>query len=160
MFMRPRSIHSPEGIAATIIFVVLIAVLVIQILGRTPLFAGPVWTEELARWLWVWMAFVAIGEAERTNSQLRMDILVGFVGPRARRWLFTIIDLVYLGIMAHLVWIGFKTVMRTWNNASVTLPVPDGMLYLAAFVGLVCVLIRIVLRLIGIGRRDGEGIVL
>lgn len=158
--MQPRRLYSPEGIAATLIFVALIAVLVIQILGRTPLFRGPVWTEELARWLWVWMAFIGIGEAERTNSQLRMDLLAAFLGQRARLWLFTAIDLVYLAVTAHLVWIGWKTVLRTWSNASVTLPVPDGMLYLAAFIGLILVLVRIALRLIGMSRRDGEGIVL
>ncbi|WP_045680104.1 TRAP transporter small permease [Martelella endophytica] len=152
--------YSLEGTLAALIFIALIVVLAIQIFGRTPLFRGPVWTEELARWLWVWMAFIGIGEVERTDSQLRMDLLTGFLGPKAKAWLFTLIDLVYLGIVAHLVWIGFKTVMRTWANASVTLPVSDGMLYLAALVGLVFVLIRIVLRLIGIGSRQGEGVVL
>lgn len=158
--MQTRRLYSPEGIAATLIFIVLIAVLLVQVLGRTPLFRGPVWTEELARWLWVWMAFIGIGEAERTNSQLRMDLLAGLLGRKSRFWLFTAIDVAYLAIVAHLVWIGWKTVTRTWSNASVTLPVPDGMLYLAACVGLLLVLLRIVRRIIGLGRRDGEGIVL
>ena len=158
--MQKLRLYSPEGIAAALIFIVLIAVLLVQVLGRTPLFRGPVWTEELARWLWVWMAFIGIGEAERTNSQLRMDLLAGFLGGKARFWLFMAIDVAYLAIVSHLVWIGWNTVIRTWSNASVTLPVPDGMLYLAALVGLLLVLLRIVLRIVGIGRRDGEGIVL
>lgn len=158
--MQKMRLYSPEGIAAALIFIVLIAVLLVQVLGRTPLFRGPIWTEELARWLWVWMAFIGIGEAERTNSQLRMDLLAGFLGAKARLWLFMAIDIVYLAIVSHLVWIGWKTVIRTWSNASVTLPVPDGMLYLAAFIGLLLVLLRIVLRIVGIGRRDGQGIVL
>jgi TRAP-type transport system small permease protein len=158
--MQKLRLYSPEGIAAALIFIVLIAVLLVQVLGRTPLLRGPVWTEELARWLWVWMAFIGIGEAERTNSQLRMDLLAGFLGGKARLWLFMAIDVAYLAIVSHLVWIGWNTVIRTWSNASVTLPVPDGMLYLAALVGLLLVLLRIVLRIVGIGRRDGEGIVL
>ena len=158
--MQKLRLYSPEGIAAALIFIVLIAVLLVQVLGRTPLFRGPVWTEELARWLGVWMAFIGIGEAERTNSQLRMDLLAGFLGGKARLWLFMAIDVAYLAIVSHLVWIGWNTVIRTWSNASVTLPVPDGMLYLAALVGLLLVLLRIVLRIVGIGRRDGEGIVL
>ena len=158
--MQKLRLYSPEGIAAALIFIALIAVLLVQVLGRTPLFRGPVWTEELARWLWVWMAFIGIGEAERTNSQLRMDLLAGFLGGKARFWLFMAIDVAYLAIVSHLVWIGWNTVIRTWSNASVTLPVPDGMLYLAALVGLLLVLLRIVLRIVGIGRRDGEGIVL
>lgn len=158
--MQTRRLYSLEGIVATLIFAALIAVLMIQVFGRTPLFRGPVWTEELARWLWVWMAFIGIGEAERTNSQLRMDLLAELLGGRARQLLFTAIDVVYLAIVAHLVWIGWKTVLRTWSNAAVTLPVPDGMLYLAALVGFVFVLIRIARRLVGVGSRDGGSIVL
>lgn len=153
--MKPRSIYSPEGIAATLIFCGLIVVLLIQILGRTPLFTGPVWTEELARWLWVWMAFIGIGEVERTNSQLRMDMFGTLLGARGRKILFTLIDLVYLGIVLNLVWIGYFTVTRTWRNESVTLPMPDGAMYLAALIGLVLVVWRVAARLISFA-RTGE----
>lgn len=95
--MRPLRRYSPEGIAASILFIVLIVVLMIQILGRTPLFTGPVWTEEAARWLWVWMALIAIPEVERTDSQLRMGFLVEQLQRRARIAVLTLIDLVYLG---------------------------------------------------------------
>jgi TRAP-type C4-dicarboxylate transport system permease small subunit len=158
--LKRPSIYSPEGIAATLIFCALIVVLVIQILGRTPLFTGPVWTEELARWLWIWMAFIGIGEVERTNKQLRMDLFGHALGALGRKILFTIIDLVYLGIVLHLVWIGWFTVLRTWRNESVTLPLPDGAMYLAALIGLVLVVWRVVARLTGRGSREGEGLVL
>ncbi|MAU19252.1 MAG: TRAP transporter permease DctQ [Martelella sp.] len=156
--MKPRSIYSPEGIAATLIFCGLIVVLLIQILGRTPLFNGPIWTEELARWLWVWMAFIGIAEAERTNSQLRMDLFGSMLGTRGRKILFTLIDLAYLGVVLNLVRIGYFTVLRTWRNESVTLPLPDGALYLAALIGLVLVAWRVTFRLIGLFRRDEEGL--
>jgi len=155
--VKPRSIYSPEGIAATLIFCGLIIVLLIQILGRTPLFHGPVWTEELARWLWVWMAFIGIGEVERTNSQLRMDLFGPMLGKLGRKILFTLIDLVYLGVVLNLVWIGYFTVLRTWRNESVTLPLPDGAMYLAALIGLVLVVWRVAARLIGVVGRSEDG---
>ncbi|MCO6381116.1 MAG: TRAP transporter small permease [Vannielia sp.] len=158
--MRRRARYSPEGVFSTLIFCGLIVVILIQILGRTPLFTGPVWTEELARWLWVWMVFIGIGEAERTNAQLRMDLLGGLLKERGRMILFTAIDLVYFGVACHLVWIGWKTVERTWRNASVTLPAPDGAMYLAAFLGMILVVWRIGARLLGKAGRDGDGVVL
>lgn len=155
--MKPRSIYSPEGIAATLIFCGLITVLLIQVLGRTPLFNGPVWTEELARWLWVWMAFIGIGEVERTNGQLRMDLFGSMLGKLGRKILFTLIDLVYLGVVLNLVWIGYFTVLRTWRNESVTLPLPDGAMYLAALIGLVLVVWRVAARLIGVFGQSETG---
>ena len=33
------------------------------------------WTEELIRWLWVWMACLGLSEAERYQQHLRMDMV-------------------------------------------------------------------------------------
>lgn len=141
--------YSLEGTLASILFIVLFIIVLVQVFGRTPLFTGPVWTEELARWLWVWMAFIAIGEVERQDSQLRMGFVADALPAKARRVLFTAIDLVYLGIMGHLCLIGYRTVLRTWNNESVTLPVSDALLYASALVASVFILIRILQRLRG-----------
>jgi TRAP-type C4-dicarboxylate transport system permease small subunit len=148
---NPRK-YSIEGIVASVIFIVLIGVVLIQVFGRTPLFRGPVWTEEAARWLWVWMAFIGIAEVERQDGQLKMAFIADLLPDGARRILYTCIDLVYLGIVCHLIWIGYKTVLRTWDNVSVTLPTTDAVLYASGLVAAILILHRIVRRLIG--RRD------
>jgi TRAP-type C4-dicarboxylate transport system permease small subunit len=146
--MKPQSKYSLEGIVATIIFIILLGVVLLQIVGRTSFFGGPVWTEELARWLWVWMAFIAIGEVERTNTQLNMGFLTELLATKARAFLFTLIDLVYLAVTVNLVWIGYKTVIRTLRNSAVTLPVPDALLYASAFVASILICFRISQRLL------------
>ncbi|WP_415234530.1 TRAP transporter small permease [Pseudorhodobacter sp.] len=148
---QPRK-YSIEGIVASAVFVILIGVVLIQVFGRTPLFRGPVWTEEAARWLWVWMAFIGIAEVERQDGQLKMAFLAELLPEAARRILYTLIDLAYLGIMCHLAWIGYNTVLRTWNNTTVTLPTSDALLYGSGFVAAILIIHRIIRRLIG--RRD------
>lgn len=151
--MKPQGSYSPEGIVASVLFIVLIVVLMIQIFGRTALFTGPVWTEEAARWLWVWMAMIGIAEVERTDSQLRMGFLVEHLRRRVRLAVLTVIDLVYLGIVIHLIWIGWKTIQRTWSNESVTLPASDAVLYASGFLAMILIAHRIVRRIIGVGHR-------
>lgn len=151
--MKRLGKYSPEGIVASILFIALIVVLMIQVLGRTPLFRGPVWTEEAARWLWVWMAMIAIPEVERTDSQLRMGFLVERLRRKARIAVFTVIDLVYLAIVLHLAWIGWKTIQRTWSNEAVTLPVSDAVLYASGFVAMILIANRVIRRILGIGHR-------
>ena len=151
--MKPLRKYSAEGVVASALFVVLIVVLVIQIFGRTPLFTGPVWTEEAARWLWVWMAMIGIAEVERTDSQLRMGFMVEKLSRRARGIVFTLIDLSYLGIVLNLIWIGWQTIRRTWSNEAVTLPVSDAVLYASGFVAMILIANRIIHRLAGIGHR-------
>lgn len=151
--MKPRGKYSPEGIVASVFFIALIIVLMIQIFGRTALFTGPVWTEEAARWLWVWMAMIGIAEVERTDSQLRMGFLVERLRRRARLIVLTIIDLVYLGVVLHLIRIGWKTIDRTWSNDSVTLPVSDAVLYASGFLAMILIANRVIRRIIGLGHR-------
>jgi len=150
--MRPVRKYSTEGIVASILFIILIGVVLLQVFGRTPIFRGLVWTEEAARWIWVWMAFIGIAEVERQNGQLKMAFLAEMLPEGARRVLYTIIDLVFLGIVGHLCWIGYNTVLRTWNNITVTLPTTDALLYASALAGFVLIFHRIVRRLTG--RRD------
>ncbi|MCK0150106.1 TRAP transporter small permease [Marivita sp. S6314] len=150
--MKPPRTYSIEGIIASILFIVLIGVVLLQIFGRTPILRGPVWTEEAARWIWVWMAFIGIAEVERQDGQLKMAFLAEMLPEKFRLVLYTLIDLVFLGLVGHLIWIGYKTVLRTANNISVTLPTTDAVLYASALVGFVLILHRIIRRLLG--RRD------
>ena len=136
-----------EACIAGALFIVLFLVILLQILGRTPLVRGPVWTEELARWIWVWMALIGIGTVERDRAHLRMGFLVELLPQGVQRAIGMVTDLIYLGLVAHLIWIAWHSVLRTWNNTSVTLPVTDAVLYASALVAMVLVFHRIARRL-------------
>ncbi|PWK59190.1 TRAP transporter small permease [Roseicyclus mahoneyensis] len=155
--MRPSRKYSLEGTIAAILFLILIAIVAVQILGRTPVMRGPVWTEEAARWVWVWMAFIGIAEVERQNRHLRMGFIGAMLPRRIRTVVFTIVDLAYLGVMAQLCWIGWKTVDRTLAASSVTLPFPTAALYASAFLCSILVIHRILRRILSGRSGDIEG---
>ena len=150
--------YSIEGSIASVFFLILICVVVLQVTGRFGIFVAPVWTEELARWIWVWMALLALGEVERTNGHLRMEFLISFTSAGFRKLLFTVVDVVYLAVVCHLTWIGGKTVLRTWNNSSVTLPMTDAFLYASYVPAALFVIWRIVLRLRSSRRSSQEAV--
>ena len=136
-----------EASIASVLFIALFFVMILQILGRTPVVTGPVWTEELARWIWVWMALIGIGTVERDSAHLRMGFLIEYLPERVQKIWAIIIDLVYIAIASHLVWIAYKSVLRTWNNETVTLPTTDALLYASAFVAMILIVHRIARRL-------------
>ncbi|WP_294225502.1 TRAP transporter small permease [uncultured Shimia sp.] len=137
-----------EASVSSVLFIVLFFVMVLQIVGRTDLVVGPIWTEELARWLWVWMALIGIGTVERDEAHLRMGFLMEALPPKVQKIWAILIDCVYIALASHLVWIGYKTILRTWNNETVTLPTTDAVLYASAFVALVLIVHRIFRRLL------------
>lgn len=145
----PDKTYSLEGIIASVLFILLLVVTTIQVLGRTAIMTGPVWTEELARWLWVWMALIGIGEVERTNTQLRMGFIADALPDGPRRWLATLIDVIWVAAMVQLAWLGWKSILRTWSNTSVTLPVTDAVLYGSFLAASVFIIFRTVMRVVG-----------
>lgn len=148
--------YGVEGAVATVLFIVLIAVVTLQIVGRVGLFVPPIWTEELSRWLWVWMAMIGIAEVERQDGQLKAGFIVYRLPQRAQAVIFTAVDLVWFAAVAQLAWVGYQGVERTWNNTSVTLPVTDGVLYASFPLAAVFILYRIARRIAGLGIRQTE----
>lgn len=146
--MKERHRYGIEGIFASILFVALIVVVLLQVAGRTGLFPSIVWTEELARWLWVWVALIGVAEVERTNTHLRMNFLTDFLGKRFQSVLYFLFDLVWLIAMCQLIWIAYKTVMRTTRNQSVTLIFNDWVLYLSFLVASLFIVFRVGQRMI------------
>ncbi len=144
-----RSRYSLEGSVAAVLFAVLVAVVLLQVVGRLGIFLPPIWTEELSRWLWVWMAFIGIAEVERTDGHLRVEFVPEMLRWKARLVLFSLIDVLYFAITCHLIWIGYRGVLRSWNNTAVSLPVTDAVLYASYPVAALFVLWRIGRRLAG-----------
>lgn len=146
---------TPEGIIASALFAALIGVILLQVIGRIGVMRGPVWTEELSRWIWVWMAIIGLGAVERNNAHLRMGIIVDALPDLFRKGLYTLIDLAWLGLTMHLTLIGYRSVLRTWNNTAVSLPLTDAVLYASYPVAAVFIGWRIVQRLVR--RTQGKG---
>lgn len=136
-----------EAVISSVIFIVLFFIILWQVFGRTPILTGPVWTEELARWLWVWMALIGIGAVEHNNSHLRMGFLTALLPEKLQRAIDILTDVVYLGLVLHLIWIAYKSVKRTWTYESVSLPTTDAVLYASALVATILIVHRIARRL-------------
>ncbi|EKF20507.1 hypothetical protein NA2_01944 [Nitratireductor pacificus pht-3B] len=103
------------------------------------------------------MAMIGLAEVERIDGQLRMGFLVESLRRKARMTVLTAIDLVYLAIVLHLIWIGWKTIQRTWSNEAVTLPVSDALLYASGFLAMILIANRVVRRIVGLGYRQDSG---
>ena len=71
-----------------------LAVMVVLVFGnvvlRYALNSGITVSEELARWLFVWLTFLGAVVALQENAHLGTDLLVSRVGPRTRRALLVV----------------------------------------------------------------------
>ncbi|WP_316976899.1 TRAP transporter small permease [Shumkonia mesophila] len=152
---------SPEGWTAAGLLLGVFLVILLQILSRYLPLPAPVWTEELSRWLWVWLVFVGIAEVERTDAHLKMDLLAPLLPPRFRTLIFLAIDLLSLVVFVELIRIGYKGAVRSMDATSVTLPVTMVFFYAAYPVAGVFIVLRVMQRIVrrlrGLGGQSGTG---
>lgn len=141
--------YAVEGIASAAFLVVLMLLILFQIASRLGFMPGQVWTEELIRWTWVWMALLGVAEAERQQQHLRMEMLPARWSAPLRRAVYTAIDAATAVLALYLAWLGVKGVLRTWHDESVTLHMSDAVLYAALPVGALLWALRLVLRVAG-----------
>ncbi len=142
-----KSKYSPEGIAASVALIAMVATVSLQVVGRAGLAHPPIWTEELSRWLFVWMILLGLPEVERKQAHLQVDLVPGMLPLKLRMIVFMIIDAVLVLVMGQLIWVGYKTVMRTLHAAAVTMPTSDAVLYAAFPVAGILVVIRVLQRM-------------
>ena len=146
--MKP-SPYSPEGTVSAIFLIALTLLIFLQIASRLGLFPGLVWTEELVRWLWVWMALMGVSEAERTNQHIRMEMIPELWSRAVRKIVYRLIDAATGVLALYMAFLGVKGVIRTWHDESVTLFLSDAVLYAALPLGAVLWAWRLFLRVAG-----------
>ncbi|HQD66472.1 MAG TPA: TRAP transporter small permease, partial [Casimicrobium huifangae] len=86
----------------------MLAVMVVLVFGnvvmRYAFNSGFTISEELSRWLFVWLTFLGAVVALRSNSHLGTDMLVGRLGPAGKRICMGIA----LALMLYCLWLLFK----------------------------------------------------
>jgi TRAP-type C4-dicarboxylate transport system permease small subunit len=67
------------------------------------------WTEEFARLVMVWLAFLGAASIQRRDDHISMTIVFEMLGDRAKRWIRVIGDVVTILVLVPVVWYGWKT---------------------------------------------------
>jgi TRAP-type transport system small permease protein len=113
----------------------LVAICVIVFSGvffRYFLHIGLGWTEELARYLQVWMTFVGATIAVKRWAHFQLTIVDQWIPPAMRRFTRVFAILVVMTLAAIMIKHGLDITRVTWNQTSPVLGWPIGYLYLLA----------------------------
>ena len=101
------------------------------IVARAVMRQPPVWTEELARYLFVWVTFLGATAIYPTGENIVVDLILRIVPPRAIRYL-SVFAHVVVGVTAlFMVTQGIVIIERTMAQRSSVMQVPFGLIYSA-----------------------------
>lgn len=113
----------------------MVIVILYQVVLRYCFAAANVWAEELARFMFVWVATLGASVAIRRNVHLRVDLIVDILKPRPRYILQIVTYTLILLFLLYLCQLGVDLMGRTMINKSAGLRVPMAVPYAAIPVG-------------------------
>lgn len=116
--------------ASVVLFVALVVIVVWQVVSRS-LGSPSTWSEEAARYTFVWLGFFASALVFSERGHIAVDFLVRSQPPRAQRATAVLAQLAVgtLGLVV-LLWGGVRASAGAWNQHLSSLPTTMGAMYL------------------------------
>lgn len=139
-------------LAIAVLLAAMVLDVTIQVVFRYVIQNPPTWTEEAARFLCIWMVFLAAGLAFGRGSHIVVDALHLILPVGMRRLLLILINLACLAFLMVLVWQGVEMVWMTSNTTSTALQLNMGIVYAALPVGSAVGVLYVVQRLVDLVR--------
>lgn len=119
-------------IALPIFFLVsMVLTVVLQILSRNLGLSSMSWTEEAARWFWVWAVCCSQIYLEKNEKHLMVNFIVNRLPGKLRLLLQSLFDFVWLVALLFFLYFGWKLTFNTVNHAAVSLPLSQALLYVS-----------------------------
>lgn len=138
------------------LFLVLFIIVLAQVFFRYILNNPLIWSEELARYIFVWVSFLGWLMATRDQDHIVLTMLRDRLPTRVRAVWLIIIDVAHLGFAVVLFVTGWRLAVRNLSVDTVTLPVPFTVVYAVVPVMAGLTVVLCLARLIR-PVRDGKG---
>ena len=129
-----------------------VALLFIQIVMRYVVGRSLSWSEELARYIFLWQVWLGTSFAVRENRHIRIDIIPNMLKKNERTWarFEFFVTLIWLGFAIFLTYQGFMltSIQIEINQLSAALRIPMSLAYASVPVGCGMMSLRLIGRLI------------
>ncbi|MCK6209483.1 TRAP transporter small permease [Georgenia sp. EYE_87] len=141
------------------ISVFLFAVLVLdvgwQVFSREVVGNPSTWSEELARYTFVWLGFFAAALVFSERGHIAVDFVVRKFPERVQRAIAVLVQLTIIAFaMVVLVWGGWRAAMGAWNQNLTALPTTIGPMYLVMPITGVIITLYAIYHVIAVLRRE------
>lgn len=128
--------------ACVALFVAILITMLLQIVFRYVLSSPLVWTEELARYLYIWACYLGAPVALRRGNHIVITVVVDRLPPQVARPVTFGIEAVALFFLLQLAIQGAVLALRSHTVMAITLPIPWSVIYLAAPVSAVLMILE------------------
>ena len=129
---------------------VMFVLMILQIVLRSFFTTSIRWSDELLRYMFMWMVFLGLPSAIYNDELTRFDLLEQKLPPNLSRWIRVIVDILCTVVLCVVMAGCFKLVPKQLNRMATTFKVPMGYIYsvlpFAGAIAIIFLLINIILR--------------
>ncbi|MGI6225944.1 MAG: TRAP transporter small permease [Peptococcales bacterium] len=122
-------------IGSIITFSIMIIMGILQVISRHIPGSNLYFTEELARFMFIWAVFLASAICTRKQSHAAIELFVSWMPKGLKKISLFIASVCSLFFFALIFIKGIQLTMVTWSQASPAMEIPMGIIYLAIPVG-------------------------
>ena len=145
---QPGAVRSIADVAATVGLAVMTLLVFVSVILRYIFAVSYRWSDELTRYLFIYIVFLGIPIAYRHNDHVVIEIVTHLFPDRVRRWMAAPTHLVIALLMTIMgiagVWITFGKMGRALTPG---LQIPRAYMYAALPIGVVFLLLEIAVKL-------------
>lgn len=123
-----------------VFFVLLVGAVFLQVVARYIFSAPPFWTEELARYLLIWITFVGAALVHHHNEHIAVDMIRGALPLLLRKIVNLLISLMIMGFLVLLTQAGL-TITQFGTQTSPALGISMQYVYGALLVGALAMIV-------------------
>src|SRR5690606_34234179 len=118
----------------------------LQVFMRHVMNSSLSWSEELARYCFIWLVYIGISYGVKMQRHIKVDALLHFLKDRQKIYLSLIANLIFLAFSIFIVIYGYDISRQLlgWGQTSPALHIPMGIVYLATPVGFAITSIRLI----------------
>jgi len=145
MFQRVvGTLRRAREVVVMMLMAVLVVVVVVSVIFRYVLLAPLSWSEEVGRYLMIWVGFLAASIAIQQGMHVGIDFVVSWVRPEVATWLRRLARGLTALFLILVTAYGFVLVISLWDQWSPVLQFRMTWPYLAIPVGCLLMLLELV----------------
>ncbi|MGB7271509.1 MAG: TRAP transporter small permease [Albidovulum sp.] len=135
-----------ERWALLVFYVLLVVTMAVEVLRREIFAYSSIWGEEIVRYSFIYLAWIGAAAAVKDRVHIRIDVVMHYLGPRAKALLYIFGDLVMIAVALGALYWSFETVQVSFKYGSVShgLRVSMVWFYLAVPIGFTLMIVRLI----------------
>jgi TRAP-type C4-dicarboxylate transport system permease small subunit len=146
-----RTVLRMEGLVVAALVAAMTVMVFAQVIFRYVFGNSLVWSEELARYLFVWVTMIGASAAVSLGQHYGLDIVVKPLPRLARETVGFAASAIIAGVAGFLLWHGLKEAAGAMNHVASSLEIRMVWFYAAIPIGAALMLWHIVARLVVLG---------